>query len=84
MDTFPSTKGMSQNASSASLKVTFDNESIRKVEEEMEKSYFKVSGMTCSSCVSSVERNVMKMEGEWMEKVLNFKDVCQEVQLLSV
>ena len=32
-------------------------------DDELEKCFMKVTGMTCSSCVANIERNLMKMEG---------------------
>ncbi len=32
-------------------------------DEDYEKCFMKVSGMTCSSCVANIERNLMKIEG---------------------
>ena len=32
-------------------------------DDDLEKCFMKVTGMTCSSCVANIERNLMKMEG---------------------
>lgn len=32
-------------------------------DEELEKCYFKVTGMTCGSCVANIERRLRKVEG---------------------
>ncbi|KAL3879471.1 hypothetical protein ACJMK2_031767 [Sinanodonta woodiana] len=32
-------------------------------EDEYDKCYFKVTGMTCASCVNAIEKNLMKVEG---------------------
>ncbi len=32
-------------------------------DEELDKCFMKVTGMTCSSCVANIERNLIKMEG---------------------
>jgi len=33
-------------------------------EEEYDKCFLKVTGMTCASCVATIEKNLAKMEGE--------------------
>ena len=33
-------------------------------EEELEKCFLHITGMTCSSCVMSIEKNLKKVEGE--------------------
>ena len=43
------------------VKVTKD---IQEEDDDLEKCFIKVTGMTCSSCVGNVERHVSKMEGE--------------------
>jgi hypothetical protein len=35
-------------------------------EEEYDKCFLKVTGMTCGSCVASIEKNLMKVEGRSM------------------
>lgn len=32
-------------------------------DDELEKCFMKVSGMTCSSCVANIEHNLSRMEG---------------------
>jgi len=44
-------------------------------EEDFEKCFLKVSGMTCGSCVANIERNLKKVEG-WQRVLI--------VQLSSV
>ena len=34
-------------------------------DDELEKCFLSIAGMTCSSCVSNIERNLSKIEGEW-------------------
>jgi copper chaperone CopZ len=33
-------------------------------EDELEKCFLHITGMTCSSCVMSIEKNLKKVEGE--------------------
>lgn len=33
-------------------------------DEDLEKCFLHITGMTCSSCVSSIEKNLKKVEGE--------------------
>ena len=43
-------------------------------DDELDKAYMKVTGMTCSSCVNNIERNLMKMEGSRNLSSLNKHD----------
>ena len=33
-------------------------------DDDLEKCHFTVTGMTCASCVASIERNLLKLEGK--------------------
>ena len=33
------------------------------IEDELEKCYLKITGMTCGSCVANVERSLLKVQG---------------------
>lgn len=57
--------GFGKSASTVELSpaaVRFNSE----VEQEYEKCFFTVKGMTCASCVATIEKNIGKMEGEQM------------------
>lgn len=34
------------------------------VDDDLEKCFLRVSGMTCASCVATIEKNLMKVEGK--------------------
>lgn len=38
-------------------------------DDDLEKCFLTVTGMTCASCVSTIERNLMKMEGTLHEYI---------------
>lgn len=46
-------------------------------DDEMEKCYLKVTGMTCASCVMAIEKNLNKIEGTYLILAQNDShDVC--------
>ena len=45
------------------VKVTNEG-GVDEEDDDIERCYIKVTGMTCSSCVGNVERHVSKMEGK--------------------
>lgn len=52
------------------VKVDMDKGSVsfRKVgndvDDDLEKCFLRVTGMTCASCVATIEKNLLKVEGE--------------------
>ena len=34
-------------------------------QEDYDKCHLKVSGMTCASCVNTIEKNLIKVKGKW-------------------
>ena len=38
-------------------------------DEEFDKCYLKVTGMTCASCVSTIEKNLIKVEGQLLRSL---------------
>ena len=38
-------------------------------DDDLEKCYLSISGMTCTSCVANIERNLMKVEGQAILKI---------------
>ena len=64
----PSTSLGTSSSTASFRKVTFDakRQKVEVIEqaEEVEKCFLRVTGMTCGSCVSHIERNLMKQEGK--------------------
>ena len=44
-------------------------ESIGK--EDLDKIYLHITGMTCASCVGSIEKGLMKKKGKWTKTTLH-------------
>ena len=64
VDMEPGPSGWPNNNVSASngyRKVKFNKRKID--DDEYEKCFLKVTGMTCGSCVANIERNLKKVEG---------------------
>ena len=61
--------GIKPKSPSESLKIELDKGAVsfRKggdfVDDDLEKCFLRVTGMTCASCVATIEKNLMKVEG---------------------
>lgn len=68
-DTTPSSNGLPAQTPitvpEIRVRLASDNQQMAgAAAEELEKVVIKVGGMTCASCVASIERNIRKVEGE--------------------
>lgn len=63
------------------------------VDDDLEKCFLRVSGMTCASCVATIEKNLMKVEGktpresyhpdvETKKKIKKYKD-CSSYNIIK-